>query len=62
MVQLPVDAEVSIEVLDYTGRVIFKEEGASGEKTIDLNDQVAGVYILKVSSGNQTYIEKLIKK
>lgn len=56
--------ELTIEVVDITGRVIHTQQESNitaGFTTqVELGDAVAGTYFLRISSGNETRIEKLI--
>jgi len=49
-----------VEVFDATGRIVFKSKIQNPKSKIEL--QVAsGVYMLKITSGKNTYLKKLVK-
>lgn len=51
-----------IEVTDLYGRKVYKSDFKNqSEFDMNLQDNSKGVYIVKVVSGDQTYIEKIIK-
>jgi hypothetical protein len=50
-----------ISITDLTGREILRKQiRASGEK-IDLNEQPAGIYIMKLNGINTAFITKLVR-
>lgn len=51
---------VSYEVLDMNGRILFK--GALENSQIDFSPLSSGVYIMKVSDGNKTITQRVVKK
>ena len=58
--------DLSIEVLDITGRLISKQDfsrsGTGFEEKIDLTTQQSGVYLLRISSQNGFVIRRLVKQ
>lgn len=59
--------EVALQVLDASGRLIINEvidEQVAGSYThqLNLSDQPAGLYYVRVQSGNQVRVEKLIRQ
>jgi hypothetical protein len=55
-------ANAKISVLDVLGKVIYTSALADGTHVIDLNDQAAGLYILKVSINGNEQNTRLIKQ
>jgi hypothetical protein len=55
--------KVNIQVLDINGRVVYsaKNEEFNGQKAIDLNHLVKGIYIMKISGNGLNYTEKIIR-
>jgi hypothetical protein len=55
--------KVNIQVIDINGRVVYsaKNEEFSGQKAIDLNHLVKGIYIMNISGDGLNYTEKIIK-
>jgi hypothetical protein len=55
---------VTVSVMDYAGRIlqemIIKVD--EGYKTIDLSTHINGIYIISISTSQNTYIHKIIKK
>ena len=60
---LPEDGDVSLVLTDITGRTVYQESfsGAAGlyEHSLDLADQVAGLYLLKVTLNADEYTVKV---
>ena len=62
----PATATADILVVDMTGKTVYaaKQELTKGANTIkvELNNQPAGIYLLKAAAGNQTYSNRLVKQ
>jgi len=54
----------TLEILNSFGQVVLskKMNGANTTKQIDLSGQSAGVYFVKLQSGNNTIVKKIIKQ
>ncbi|QRM89960.1 T9SS type A sorting domain-containing protein [Lacinutrix sp. WUR7] len=49
-------------IMDLNGRIVQQEKLTNALQTIDISQLNSGVYILKLSNGNQVITEKIIKK
>lgn len=47
-----------VQVWDVNGAIVFEAEGA----TINLLNQPNGIYFVKIESGNQNYVMRLLKE
>jgi hypothetical protein len=56
--------KVNIQIVDINGRIVseFKNEDFNTEKSLNLNNLQAGMYVLKVSGDSINYTQKIIKK
>jgi hypothetical protein len=53
--------EITINIMDMSGRILKNDHVTSGEKVeIDINNFTAGLYLVKVNSGDLNEIRKLI--
>jgi hypothetical protein len=54
----------SIEIFDINGKLIIQEsvENSVFEKTIDLTPLASSTYFIKIKSGSNTLVEKIIKR
>ncbi len=60
---LPTDKQNNIEVLDITGKTIFKFINQSGIENVDLANYANGIYLVKiVTQGYQDLVVKVIKQ
>ena len=50
-----------IQVIDYTGKVVLSEQMRDRKQIIDINHLSNGIYFVRVVSGNNVKVEKLIK-
>lgn len=50
-----------VDLLDLSGRVVMQRQFDSDKAEIDLQNLAAGVYYLKIQSGSQTQVVKLVK-
>jgi hypothetical protein len=60
---LPSAGPLSIRVYDVTGRVVARRDVAAamtGTASVDLRRLAAGVYLVKLSSGNLAWTRKLV--
>ncbi len=55
-----VDKEYNLQVMDITGKVIYSEVLKHKENNINLSSQQAGIYIIKLTSGEETYNYKVL--
>ncbi len=53
-------ADFSIELMDIYGDHIRNYENNPGEIRLDFSEYPVGVYLLKITRSNITYIEKLV--
>lgn len=53
---------ISIELKDINGRIIYSPEHAAGEYRIDMGSFAEGVYILQVRNSTKTITRKVIKQ
>ena len=55
--------KVNIQVIDINGRIVseYKNEDFNTEKSLNLNNLQAGMYILKVNGDNVNFTQKIIK-
>ena len=51
-----------IEVITLNGQIIIKQNSSSNHALVDISSLPSGIYIIKVSSANQFYLKKFIKK
>ncbi|MDW5290823.1 T9SS type A sorting domain-containing protein [Formosa sp. PL04] len=51
-----------MEVIDYLGKTVISDEIQNGTKSIDLSHLSSGLYFIKVSDEQETFIRKIIKK
>jgi len=55
-------ALASIKVIDQIGKVVFEKQYQQAQDVLlDFNELSAGVYFISVTSGNQKFIQKIIK-
>lgn len=54
----------NIMLVDLQGKVLYNEQvvKASGTTTINMESLASGVYIVKVITGNESYIQKVVKQ
>lgn len=55
-------AAAQISILDVLGKAVYTQALADGKHNIDLKEQAAGLYILKVSIAGKTQTVRLIKQ
>jgi para-nitrobenzyl esterase len=51
----------SVDVYDFTGRKLISTQNDYGITNLNIESLSAGTYLLRISSGNQSYTEKLVK-
>ncbi|MDW5290826.1 T9SS type A sorting domain-containing protein [Formosa sp. PL04] len=51
-----------IQIIDYLGKTVISDEIQNGKKAIDLSHLSSGLYFIKVSDEQETFIRKIIKK
>lgn len=57
---------VKVEVTDIVGKIVYQSEneyvGTDYSQEINLSNVTNGVYLVKVSNGTQSYVQKLVKE
>jgi Secretion system C-terminal sorting domain/Outer membrane protein Omp28 len=53
-------ANAKLEVIDLTGKSVFKTDKISNSSEIDLSNLQKGIYLAKIKTENSSYTEKLI--
>jgi hypothetical protein len=61
-IQLEKAQSVQVEIIDVSGKMMFRTEGNSESLTLDFSGFTDGVYFIKVSTGTHVWVEKVIKK
>ncbi len=56
------EGEVSIDVVDMNGRVVYQTNTTSTTVTVDVTELSQGAYFVRVVSGTQTAVRKLVVK
>ena len=51
---------IDVDVIDVTGRVIYSTATGSNDMIVDLDNQLSGIYFVKVSSEGKTNTRRLI--
>ena len=54
----------SVKIVDLAGKIIFNQSIYDNSKTVslDLTGIPAGIYILEITSGNKSVVEKIVLK
>jgi len=61
MFTVVIDAEgASLEVVDITGRSVLERELTDYRNVIELNSEAKGIYFLKIRSGSQEVVSKIV--
>ncbi|HLP12350.1 MAG TPA: T9SS type A sorting domain-containing protein [Flavobacteriales bacterium] len=56
-------ANACLKLVDATGKIVLQKQNMNGSHlTLDLSDQVPGIYFLELSNGDQRLCKKLIKQ
>jgi hypothetical protein len=55
------NAGATVQVIDYTGKVVLQQKVTGGKTIINMSGQKAGNYFIKVISGNNAAIQKITK-
>jgi hypothetical protein len=53
--------ELKLVITDLNGRLVFQQTSADHEIVVNTGDWQSGMYIIQLSSGDQTVVKKLIK-
>lgn len=64
-VQLPdFDQKAKLELLSFEGKILIEQEIIQGRRKIDfdLSDFAAGIYIIRITKGDELFIEKFVKQ
>jgi hypothetical protein len=56
-----IEGTYSVEVFDFTGRRLLASTKDFGITELNIEGLGAGTYLVRVSTGNQSYTEKLVK-
>lgn len=56
------DSAAQIEVLDINGQLLYTNTAIANQHTIDLSTFLSGVYLLKITVGDQVYFNKIMIK
>ncbi len=59
---IEVSEEVNLEIKSVMGKVMFTQTKVLQNLNLDLSTYSSGLYFIKVSNGNQTIIQKIIKE
>ena len=54
------EANALIEVFDLMGKKVFTQNKASGKTTIDITNQHKGIYLVRITIGDEAFNEKMI--
>ncbi len=55
--------EYSIQITDLSGRLVHNSSlGLHADKTVDISDLLAGMYMVKIQNGSDSSVHKLIKE
>jgi len=57
---LEVSADVSVEIRNTVGSLIYQNENISAKETIDLSQKAKGIYFVTVRNANQSFVEKIV--
>jgi hypothetical protein len=61
-VETPDNEKINISVIDMSGkRILNRIYSSPGDKTIDITNYSAGIYLLQIQKGRDLFTEKLIK-
>jgi hypothetical protein len=55
-----VEGKGMLDVVDVQGRTLFSERLVNDKNRVSLNGVAAGVYLLRVSDGNDTMVQKIV--
>ena len=54
-------AELSVVCFDLNGRQVAARHLAPASQALDLSEQKAGIYVLRISAGNKTFTRKVVR-
>ena len=57
-----VDGKGQLDVIDVMGRVLFSKRLANEQNRVSLNGVANGVYLMRVSDGKNTMVQKIVVK
>ena len=57
---ISVNEEYNLQILDITGKVIYSEVLNNSENSINISDNEAGVYLIRLTSGSKTINYKIL--
>lgn len=55
-----VNGKGQLEIVDVTGRVLFSKRIANEQNRVNLNNVAPGVYMMRVSDGKDTMVQKIV--
>lgn len=62
VIQFPYTAEIdAVRITNFSGQEMFKATGLDNPLTLDLSTYAAGPYLLELSSGSETYTQRIVK-
>jgi hypothetical protein len=59
-INISVDREVKLEIIDYSGQILFSKQITASDYRTDISQLAAGIYILKIDDSIKIYSQKLI--
>ncbi len=60
MFTLEVNNEVSVEIRNTVGAIVYQNEHVSAKERIDLSQQARGIYLVIIRNDKESFIEKLV--
>jgi len=60
--QWVVDGQGYLDIVDVQGRTIYTARLTGEHNRVSLNGVAAGVYLMRVSDGNNTMVQKIVVK
>ena len=57
-----VATDYTLEIFNSAGEKVLSGQRAAGNEQIDLGSQPAGVYFVRITSGNKVTTEKVVKE
>ena len=55
-----VNGKGQLDIIDVTGRVLFSKRIANEQNRVNLNNVAPGVYMMRVSDGKDTMVQKIV--
>ena len=57
-----VNGKGQLDIVDVTGRVLFSKRLANEQNRVSLNGVAKGVYLMRVTDGKNTMVQKIVVK